>query len=134
MRTSFYKGLIGNLENQKYHCVSFAQYLETRESKKYYIWHKVSNEILMNVEKCQGYSFFRFWIIKGELTRNRVKLVTPWTPPIQIRVKSLKNKSKLQKTLIREKKYICLPYFIWAYYFMFIPVNWSSKSFTNKFW
>ena len=29
----------------------------------------VSNEKLLNATKCQGYSFYRFWVIKGTLTR-----------------------------------------------------------------
>ena len=28
----------------------------------------VSNEMLLNVAKSQGYSFYRFWVIKGEPT------------------------------------------------------------------
>ena len=41
----------------------------------------VSNEMLLNAAKCQGYSFYRFWVIKGKPT---------W--PTQIRVKGLKKK------------------------------------------
>ena len=28
----------------------------------------VSNEMFLNVAKCQGYSFYRFWVIKGKWT------------------------------------------------------------------
>ena len=28
----------------------------------------VSNEMLLNAVKCQGYSFYRLWVIKGKLT------------------------------------------------------------------
>ena len=28
----------------------------------------VSNKLLLNVPKCQGYSFYRFWVIKGKPT------------------------------------------------------------------
>ena len=28
----------------------------------------VSNEMLLNAAKCQGYSFYRLWVIKGKLT------------------------------------------------------------------
>ena len=41
----------------------------------------VSNKLLLNATKCQGYSFYRFWVIKG---KQRGK-TTP--PPTQIRVK-----------------------------------------------
>ena len=37
--------------------------------------------MLLNAAKCQGYSFYRFWVIKG---KQRGK-TTP--PPTQIRVK-----------------------------------------------
>ena len=40
----------------------------------------VSNRMLLNAAKFQGYSFYRFWVIKGKPTRG-VKL-----PPTQIRV------------------------------------------------
>ena len=29
----------------------------------------VSNEKLLNATKCQGYSFYRFWVIKGTPTK-----------------------------------------------------------------
>ena len=41
----------------------------------------VSNRILLKAAKLQGYSFYRFWVIKGKPTGARVKL-----PPTQIRV------------------------------------------------
>ena len=37
--------------------------------------------MLLNAAKCQGYSFYRFWVIKGKPTRAGVKLL----PPTQIR-------------------------------------------------
>ena len=42
----------------------------------------VSNKILMNAAKCQGYSFHRFWVINGKPTRGKFA-----PPSIQIRVK-----------------------------------------------
>ena len=44
----------------------------------------VFNEMLLNAAKCQGYSFYRFWVIKGKPTV-RVKLV----PPKKIRLSLL---------------------------------------------
>ena len=46
----------------------------------------VSNEILLNAAKFQGYSFYRFWVIKEKLTGGRGEgKITP--PPLtQIRV------------------------------------------------
>ena len=43
----------------------------------------VSNKSLMNAAKCQGYSVYRFWVIKGKPTGG-VKL--PPSSPTQIRV------------------------------------------------
>ena len=40
----------------------------------------VSNKMLLNATKCQGYSFYCFWVIKGKLTGNGK------IPPTQIRV------------------------------------------------
>ena len=41
-----------------------------------------SNEILLNAPKCQGYSFYHFWIIKGKPTGGGVKL--PSTTQIRV--------------------------------------------------
>ena len=46
----------------------------------------ISNKILLNAAKCQGYTFYRFWVIKGKPTGVGVKLL-PSAPPTQIRVK-----------------------------------------------
>ena len=32
----------------------------------------VSNKKLLNAAKCQSYSFYHFWIIKGEPTRGKI--------------------------------------------------------------
>ena len=48
----------------------------------------VFNEMLLNAVKCQGYSFYRFWVIKGKPIRRAegvegvVKL--PWTATFAI--------------------------------------------------
>ena len=52
----------------------------------------VSNRMLLNAAKYQGYSFYRFWVIKGKPTGGRVKLC-PF--PTHIRVKGLFFRSKL---------------------------------------
>ena len=46
----------------------------------------VSNRMLLNAAKCQGYSFYRFWVIKGKST-GRVGWGTITPSPTQIRVK-----------------------------------------------
>ena len=40
----------------------------------------VSNEMLLNAAKCQGYSFYRFWVIRGKPT-GEIKL-----PPCALRL------------------------------------------------
>ena len=44
----------------------------------------VSNKMLLNVVKCQSYSFYHFWVIKGKPTGGNI---TPPPFPTQIRVK-----------------------------------------------
>ena len=39
----------------------------------------VSNEILLNAAKCQGYSFYQFLVIKRKPTGEGVKLTFPYT-------------------------------------------------------
>ena len=43
----------------------------------------VSNEMLLNISKCQGYSSYRFWVIKRKPTGE--DKITP--PPTRIRLK-----------------------------------------------
>ena len=51
----------------------------------------VSNKMLLNAAKCQGYSFYRFWVIKGKPTgRWGVNL-----PTTQIRVNKIFKKCSL---------------------------------------
>ena len=52
--------------NRKYPRLSFGQYLETGVSKDTKFCTDLSNEILLNTAK--GYSFYRFWVIKGKPT------------------------------------------------------------------
>ena len=39
----------------------------------------VSNRMLLNVAKFQGYSFYRFWVIKGKPAGG--SKITPLSPP-----------------------------------------------------
>ena len=38
----------------------------------------ILNRVLLNVAKCQGYSFYRFWVIKGKPTGG----ITPSHPEL----------------------------------------------------
>ena len=46
----------------------------------------VSNKILRNTAKCQDYSFYRFWVIKGKLTRGGGEegRITALPPPLRL--------------------------------------------------
>ena len=46
----------------------------------------VSNKILLDTAKCQGYSFYHFWFIKGKPTECNI---IPLPPPTQTRVNDL---------------------------------------------
>ena len=59
----FYKGFT---RNRKYPRLSFAQYLEQIMDTKF--GTNVSNKILLNAAIFQGYSYYRFWVIKGKPT------------------------------------------------------------------
>ena len=48
----------------------------------------VSSEMLLNAAKCQGYSFYCFWVIKGKPTAGEGKGDYP-PSPTQIRVKAI---------------------------------------------
>ena len=51
--------------NRKYLSLSFSQYLETGAYKNTKFGTSVSNKTLLSAAKCQGYSFYRFGVIKG---------------------------------------------------------------------
>ena len=46
----------------------------------------ISNKMLLNAAKCLGYSFYRFWVIKGK--------PTGWVTPPRLGLKSFKLKVK----------------------------------------
>ena len=70
MRIFFYKGLTRNREIRN---------------------TPVSNKMLLNAAKCKGYSFYRFWVIKGKPTgEGGQNYPQPPHPPTQIRVKLTK--------------------------------------------
>ena len=81
----FYKGLTRNPEirNNPVWVLPYTWRLELVMDTK--IGTILSNRILLNAAKFQGYSFYRFWVIKGKPTRGGGKTTLP---PTQIRVKS----------------------------------------------
>ena len=85
MTIFFYKGLTRNPEirNNPVWVLPYTWRLELVMDTK--IGTILSNRILLNAAKFQGYSFYRFWVIKGKPTRGGGKTTLP---PTQIRVKS----------------------------------------------
>ena len=82
MTIFFYKGFTGN---RKYPRLSFANIWRLGRIQDTKFGTKVSNEMLWNAAKCQGYTFSRFRDIKGKLTGVRVGMGVRL--PTQIRVK-----------------------------------------------
>ena len=85
MSIFFYKGSTRNPEirNNPVWVLPYTWRLELVMDTK--IGTILSNRILLNAAKFQGYSFYRFWVIKGKPTRGGGKTTLP---PTQIRVKS----------------------------------------------
>ena len=61
--------------NWKYPHLSFVQYLETEDAK---FDTNVSNKKSLNVTKCQGDSFYCFWVIKKNPTGGGKITCPPW--------------------------------------------------------
>ena len=89
MITYFYKRLTTNLEigNTPVRVLPNIWRLGRVKDTKY--GTNVSNEMLLNATKCQGYSFYRFLVIKGKPAGGwGIKL-----PPTQTRVNQIKKNS-----------------------------------------
>ena len=72
MTNSFYKGLTRNLKigNTPLWVLPNIWRLGRVMNTKY--GTNVSNKMLLNAAKCQSYSFYRFWVIKGKPTGGRM--------------------------------------------------------------
>ena len=88
MTIFFYKGFTRNpeIENTPVWVLPNTWRLEQVMDTKF--GTNVSNRMLLNAAKCHGYSFNRFWVIKGKLTGGGGK-ITP-KPPLRLGLKSLK--------------------------------------------
>ena len=74
---SFYKGLTRNLEignNPVWGLTNFWRLGRVRNTK---FAKNVSNKILLNAAKCQGCSFYRFWVIKRKPTGGKINPASP---------------------------------------------------------
>ena len=96
MTISFYKGLSRNPEfgNTPIRVLSNVWRLGWVRNTKFDT--NVSNQMLLNAAKCQGYSFYRFWVIKGKPTGDLILHIylyataemKKWTMEVSINRKS----------------------------------------------
>ena len=89
---SFYKGLTRNPEIRNTPVWVLPNIWRLGQVRNTKFGMNISNKILPNAAKCQGYSFYSFWVIKGKPTwwgggeeGGRAKLSPP-SFPTQIRV------------------------------------------------
>ena len=75
MTISFYKGFTRNPEIGKTLARLLPNIWRLGWVKNTKFGRNVSNKMLLNSAKCQGYSFYRFWVINGETTGGKI------TPP-----------------------------------------------------
>ena len=68
MSISFYKGLIRNPKIGNNPIWVFPSIWKLGQVRNKKFGTNVSNKILLNAAKCQSYSFYRFWVIKGKPT------------------------------------------------------------------
>ena len=73
----FYKGLTRNPEIRNTNVWVLPNIWRLGQVRDTKFGTNVSNEMLLNAAKCQGYSFYPCWVIKGKPT-GRVKLPSPY--------------------------------------------------------
>ena len=66
-----YKGLTRNLEIVNTPVWVLPSILRLGQVRDTEFGPNVSNKMLLNAPKCQGYGFYRFWVIKGKPTGGR---------------------------------------------------------------
>ena len=66
-----YKGLTRNLEIVNTPVWVLPSILRLEQVRDTEFGPNVSNKMLLNAPKCQGYGFYRFWVIKGKPTGGR---------------------------------------------------------------
>ena len=68
MAISFYKRLTGSVEIKNTPVWVLPNIWKLGQVRNAKLDTKVYNKILLNAEKCQGYNFYRFWVIKEKPT------------------------------------------------------------------
>ena len=72
-----YKGLTRNLEIVNTPLWVLSSILRLGQVRDTEFGPNVSNKILLNASKCQGYGFYRFWVITGKPTGGGGKITPP---------------------------------------------------------
>ena len=96
----FYKGLTRNPEIRNTPVWVLCNIWGLRQVRNIKFDTNVSNEMLLNAAKCQGYRFYHFWIIKGKPRMGVGGKITPHPPRIGL--------TGLRWCLLLPIKQICL--------------------------
>ena len=81
MTIFFYEGLTRNLEIRNTPVWVLPNIWRLGRAMDTKLGTNVFNRMLLNVAKFQGYSFYRFWVIKGKQTRRGGGVKLPPSPP-----------------------------------------------------
>ena len=81
MKISFYKGLTRNLEIGNTFVWAFPNIWRLRRLRNTKFSKKVFTKMLLNATKCQGYSFYCFWVIKRKRRGWGEGVTPPTTQP-----------------------------------------------------
>ena len=71
MAIFFYKGLTRNLKSRNTRVWILPNIWGLRQVRDTKVAQNISNEMSLNAAKWQGYSFYRFWVIKWKATEER---------------------------------------------------------------
>ena len=85
MTISFYKGLTRDLEIGNTPAWVLPNIWGLGQVRNTKFGMSVSNKMLLNAAKCQGYSFYRFWVIKEKPT-GRGEGITPHNTQIRVKM------------------------------------------------
>ena len=116
MTIFFFKGLTGNSEIRKTSgfCPISGDWGRVRDTKS---GTNVSNKMLVNAAKCQGYSFYLFWVIKEKPTGEGTYLPPPATEITP------KKATFLYDLVVHTKTMLSL---VWRWTFYFHQLSWNK--------
>ena len=83
----FYKGLTRNVEIGNTPVSVLPNFSRLGRVRNVKFGTNVSNKMLLNAAKCQGYSFYRFWVTKEKPTSKITKFYPP-SPRLRLKIKT----------------------------------------------